>query len=108
MRRSFGNIVNIAAYELDAFLYKNKDKVIIWDVRSGQEYAMGHIVGAKSVPYEKAIEEMKKIVNDKIVLVYCSRGGRSMRVAKLLYYQGYMVFNLVGGIKEYNGRNITK
>ena len=46
--------------------------------------------------------------NDKIVLVYCSRGGRSMRVAKLLSYKGYRVVNVIGGLNAYTGKNIIK
>ena len=101
-------IESIAAYDLDMFLSRNKDKLIIWDVRSEKEYIQGHIVGAINVPYEKSIGAMRNLKNDKIVLVYCSRGGRSMRVAKLLFYKGYMVVNIVGGLKEYNGKNIIK
>ena len=31
-----------------------------------------------------------------------------MRVARMLLYKGYDVINVVGGFKEYNGKNIIK
>ena len=100
-------IVNIAAYEIDDFIRKNSNIFII-DVRTNQEYKAGHIRGAVNIPYEKLQNELKNTNNDTIVLVYCSRGGRSMRAAKILYYKGYKVVNVVGGLKEYNGKNIIK
>ena len=101
-------ITNIGAYELDHFISINQSKIIILDVRSEKEYNEGHIKNAVNMPYERITNGLKNINNDMIVLVYCSRGGRSMRAAKLLFYKGYKVINVVGGLKEYNGKNIVK
>lgn len=101
-------IRNIGAYDLDHFISINKSKIIILDVRTEKEYNEGHIRNAVNMPYETLLNGLKNINNDIIVLVYCSRGGRSMRAAKLLYYKGYKVVNVIGGLKEYNGKNIVK
>ena len=101
-------IKNIAAYEIDCFISINQSKILILDVRSDREYKEGHIKNAVNMPYDKIVDGLKNTNNDIIVLVYCSRGGRSMRAAKLLYYKGYRVVNVVGGLKEYNGKNIVK
>ena len=79
-------IENIAAYSIDEFMSKNNDRIIILDVRSEREYLEGHIRNAINIPFDRVLKEEININNDKIVLVYCSRGGRSMRVAKLLSY----------------------
>lgn len=102
------SIESIAAYNLDNYLDRNKGDIDIWDVRSKKEYLEGHLKGAINIPYERAVQDRKNPDNDRIVLVYCSRGGRSMRVAKLLFYRGYKVVNVVGGIKAYSGKNIIK
>jgi rhodanese-related sulfurtransferase len=87
---------------------KNNDRIIILDVRSEREYLEGHIRNAINIPFDGVLKEEININNDKIVLVYCSRGGRSMRVAKLLSYKGFRVVNVIGGLKEYTGKNIIK
>lgn len=101
-------IENIAAYSIDEFMSKNNDRIIILDVRSEREYLEGHIRNAINIPFDRVLKEEININNDKIVLVYCSRGGRSMRVAKLLSYKGFRVVNVIGGLKEYTGKNIIK
>lgn len=101
-------IENIAAYSIDEFISKNNDRIIILDVRSEREYLEGHIRNAINIPFDRVLKEEININNDKIVLVYCSRGGRSMRVAKLLSYKGFRVVNVIGGLKEYTGKNIIK
>lgn len=101
-------IENIAAYSIDEFMSKNNDRIIILDVRSEREYLEGHIRNAINIPFDRVLKEEININNDKIVLVYCSRGGRSMKVAKLLSYKGFRVVNVIGGLKEYTGKNIIK
>lgn len=101
-------IENIAAYSIDEFISKNNDRIIILDVRSEREYLKGHIRNAINIPFDRVLKEEINVNNDMIVLVYCSRGGRSMRVAKLLSYKGFRVVNVIGGLKEYTGKNIIK
>ena len=101
-------IENIAAYSIDEFMSKNNDRIIILDVRSEREYLEGHIRNAINIPFDRVLKAEININNDKIVLVYCSRGGRSMKVAKLLSYKGFRVVNVIGGLKEYTGKNIIK
>lgn len=101
-------IENIAAYNLDRYLSRYRDGVLVIDVRSEKEYKEGHIKDAINIPYESFFKGDFNLENNRKVLVYCSRGGRSMRVARMLLYKGYDVINVVGGFKEYNGKNIIK
>lgn len=101
-------IKNIAAYNLDDYLSRYSEGLIIIDVRSEKEYKEGHIRDAINIPYESFGIGKIQVSKNKRILVYCSRGGRSMRVAKVLYFNGYDVINVVGGMKEYIGRNIIK
>ena len=71
------------------------------DVRSAEEYAEGHLAGAVNVDVNKSdfadwVSEM-----GDTVAVYCLRGGRSLKAAKLLAAKGIVVYNLAGGITEW-------
>lgn len=103
-----GRIESIAAYNLDSYLSRYKDILLILDVRSEMEYKEGHIKNAINISYEIFLKRDINLKNNRKILVYCSRGGRSMRVARMLLYKGYDVINVVGGLKEYNGKNIIK
>ena len=93
-----------------------KDSFLI-DLRNPKEYHTGHIKGAVNVPYEK-FEEMQTydFPKGKILVLYCDRGGASLllarQLAKLGYYtrilarNGYKTKTVIGGMKEYRGRNL--
>jgi rhodanese-related sulfurtransferase len=86
----------------------NDPAVRIIDVRTPQEFAQGHIKGAKIMP----VSELKKRINeisdlkDKPVLVYCYSGSRSASACSILAGKGFKkVHNLKGGIKAWNSVN---
>ncbi len=77
-----------------------KDGAIVIDVRSPQEYREGHIDGSISIPEYEIKKEIENIVLDKnkIIVVYCSSGGRSKKAQKILKRLGYLnVYNLYEG-----------
>ena len=80
------------------------DSVQILDVRTPQEYADGHIDGAKNIDIQSdnfpQIAE-KELSKDSAILVYCRSGRRSMAAAEQLAKLGYKVVNLKGGILEW-------
>ena len=81
-----------------------KEGAIIVDVRSSQEYREGHIDGAISIPEYKIKKEIENVILDKKknIVVYCSSGGRSKKVQKLLKKLEYShVYNLYNGLINY-------
>ena len=66
-----------------------------------------HIRGAVNVPYEK-FEEMQTydFPKGKILVLYCDRGGASLQAARILARNGYKTKTVIGGMKEYRGRNL--
>ena len=76
-------------------------------VRIAKEYHNGHIRGAVNVPYEK-FEEMQTydFPKGKILVLYCDRGGASLQAARILARNGYKTKTVIGGMKEYRGRNL--
>ncbi|MDX8404660.1 MAG: rhodanese-like domain-containing protein [Mariprofundus sp.] len=72
---------------------------MLLDVRTPEEYAEGHIAGARLIPIQVLAERMAEVPHDKQVYVYCHSGARSSRAAKLLAAKGYTnIENIVGGI----------
>lgn len=75
--------------------------VIILDVRTEQEYASGHIVGAICIPNETIDESVTEQLPDKeqLILVYCRSGNRSKQASEKLVNLGY------SNVKEFGGIN---
>ena len=77
-------------------------KVTLVDVRTADEYALGHIDGALNIPLDDLRERIGEIPSDRPVYVYCGVGLRGYLVSNILKENGYGdVRNLIGGIKTY-------
>ncbi len=87
-----------------------KSDVVLLDARAKEEYQVSHIPNAIFIGYKNlAIENLDSIDTDKEVILYCSVGYRSEKVAELLENYGFKnVSNLYGGIFEWvNSGNIV-
>jgi len=80
-------------------LVRNDDRVMIVDVRSDGEMCLGHIKGARFLPPGLVKKEAKELFKEKDVpiLVYCSTGDRSLRVAEKLRTMGFNNARSIGG-----------
>lgn len=77
---------------------------VIWlDAREQNEYDVSHIEGAQFVGYDNfKIKSVENIDKDLVIIVYCSIGYRSEKVAEKLEKAGYTnVKNLYGGIFDW-------
>lgn len=80
----------------------------IIDARSQREYEVSHIKGARFYNFDKP-ETLPGLLNtlDKSqpVLIYCSVGYRSEKVAKKFMEAGFpLVYNLYGGLFEWSNQ----
>lgn len=77
--------------------------LVVLDIRSGKEYAVSHIAGARLVPYDNFdVSQVQGIAKDTPLVVYCSVGYRSEQVGEQLLAAGYTnVRNLYGGLFEW-------
>ena len=84
-------------------ILKNSGGILV-DVRSPKEYEEGHMEGAISIP-EYEIKKKAKILlpnKEKVIIVYCSSGGRSKKAKEELKNMGYKyVYNLYNGYQNY-------
>jgi len=72
------------------------------DVRTVEEFAAGHIEGAKLIPLEQFAERISEIPKDKQVYIYCQTARRSAVAASMLAREGFTnIENISGGIAEW-------
>lgn len=85
----------------DAFVQKSK--YIFLDAREIEEYQTAHIAEARYIGYDKfKIENIKDLSKESNIIVYCSIGYRSEKIATKLKKAGYKnVYNLYGSIFEW-------
>ncbi len=81
-------------------LNKNLNNYTLLDAREPKEYKVSHIKSALNVGYKNfdLDKTIKKLTKDRPIVIYCSLGVRSGKIAKKLRAKGYEVYNLSGGI----------
>lgn len=92
--------------DLDADTFKiemkNEDAIIL-DVRTAQEFASGHYMGAKKSDFLSGefIQGIEFLDPEKSYYIYCRSGSRSGAACKTLAKTGFSkVFNLKGGYSK--------
>ena len=76
-------------------LHKNGATII--DVRTPDEYSMGHIKGSKNIPLQKLKNTINKINRNKPVIVCCASGARSSAAKRMLKSEGFEEVHNGGG-----------
>ncbi len=79
----------------------NREDALVVDVREPNEFAAGHVLGAKNLPLAKLDASGADLAKKKErpVIVYCEGGQRSAKALAVLKKHGYTrVANLSGGI----------
>ena len=74
---------------------------VILDARSAEDYAEGHIEGAKNITMETVRQSIDDIEREKEVLVYCYQGKRSYNICRVLLQKGFKCRNISGGFRMY-------
>lgn len=83
-------------------LVEEKDKVVLVDVRTAEEFSFGSMPGAVNVPLDSIRDRLKDIPKDKPVVLYCAVGLRGYLAQRILIGAGYCnVRNLLGGSKTF-------
>lgn len=96
-------ILSHEAPEVSVTDFSLSEKVILVDAREKNEYDISHLPGALWVGFKDfEIERMTEISKNEKIVVYCSMGYRSEKIASKLIESGYTdVVNLYGGIFEW-------
>lgn len=91
-------VENISAVELKKFVYDRRYEII--DLRDFGEYRRSHVINAIHLDSEEIISGYLGKISKKKVILYCERGGESIRMARILAQNGYEVKNVIGGFGE--------
>jgi rhodanese-related sulfurtransferase len=98
---------NLGAQEFQA--KASEPGVVVLDVRTGGEYAAGHIANAINIDVEGMTfdGDIKSLDKDAKYAVYCQSGRRSVNAIKKLQDAGFTnLFNLKNGILDWQGAGL--
>jgi rhodanese-related sulfurtransferase len=82
----------------------NREKAVVIDVSEPEEFAAGHVVGAKNVPLGQLEQNLPQAVKNKAlpVILICASGARSGRAVAIAKKLGYeQAQSLGGGLKAW-------
>jgi len=96
--RAAERLEQVAAPELAQRL-KAGDVPLLLDVRTGPEWAGGHIAGAQHMPFAEILAACCTLPMEDEIVVYCGSGYRSNMAGSYMLAHGYTnVKSLAGGV----------
>jgi rhodanese-related sulfurtransferase len=87
----------------------NREKAVVVDVCSAEEFAQGHIKGARHIPLDELEQKLPAVVKNKAipVIVACQTGRRANRGVAIARKLGYdKAQALVGGLRAWRDANL--
>ncbi len=104
--RLLASLLSHSVVEIGAQQARETTSCIWLDAREHAEFAVSHVAGARHVGYEHfGADAVADIDRTTCVIVYCSIGYRSEKIAEKLRAQGFVdARNLYGGIFEWVNR----
>lgn len=87
----------------------NRQRAVVVDVREPDEFAAGHVTGAKNVPLNQLEQKLPTTVKNKTLplLLVCATGGRAQRAVAMAKKLGYEQAQAVaGGLKSWKDANL--
>lgn len=82
----------------------NRENAAVIDVRAADLFKSGHIIDALSFPANAVLDNTKKIerFRGKPLIIVCSAGIESQKIASTLIKQGYNAYSLAGGMRAWS------
>jgi rhodanese-related sulfurtransferase len=84
----------------------NHEKANIIDVREKADFRSGKIVGSKNIPAAELIKRVSELDKSKPVVLVCSNGQQTAKLALQLKEQGFNAYSLSGGIAAWRNDNM--
>jgi rhodanese-related sulfurtransferase len=93
----------------EAVQLMNREKAVVVDVCSPEEFAGGHVTGARNVPLGDLEAKLPQVAKNKSVplLLVCASGMRSKRAVAIAQKLGYeKPVSLTGGMGAWRGASL--
>ncbi len=93
----------------DVVQLMNREKAIVIDVCEPDEFARGHVIGAKNLPLGQLDEKLAQVVKSKStpIVMVCQVGARSARAAATARQLGFeQVHSLAGGLQAWQAASM--
>lgn len=86
------------------------DAPLILDVRSREEFAMGHIPGAINLPHDELPSRIGELgrFGQRTVVLYCRSGRRVGLIRSLVERQGFAVYDLRGSFNAWRAADLPQ
>lgn len=86
-----GDLAQISQAELLKHLEARDADVVVLDVRTPEEFASGHVPGARNLSHDQLATRLDELASlrDKQVVLYCRSGRRSLLAADTLRKAGF-------------------
>ncbi|MES2979640.1 MAG: rhodanese-like domain-containing protein [Pseudomonadota bacterium] len=87
----------------------NREKAVVIDVGEPDEFAAGHVGGARNVPFGQLEEKLPALVKNKAlpIILVCPVGARAARAVAVVKKLGYeQAQSLSGGLKAWKEANL--
>ena len=84
-------------------MYDEEDTIVI-DVRSNDEFALGHIENALSIPVDDVLARIEELPTDKRLLFICAQGvrcGLACEMAAAMGMDPEKLFNIEDGTQSW-------
>lgn len=94
------------AWSLKKALEEKNSDIYLLDVRSADQYSAGHIPGAKNIPLQDLVSQLKTLPKGKTIVTYCGSITCSLapKAALELAEKGFRVKELFGGIQDWEDK----
>lgn len=90
-------------------LLDEEEGILLLDVRTPEEFAEGHLAGAKNLDFHEPgfAEQLQQLDPNQKYMVYCAVGGRSGKTLQMTEEMGFKeVYNVSEGFKELKERGV--
>ncbi len=88
----------VVSVDAKAAIDEVKAGAVLVDVRTGLEWARGHVTGSVHIPLERVGARFRELSKGTPVVVICQSGHRSDLAARVLAKKGVEVSSVIGGM----------